>query len=302
MLINENTKIATLLKAHPKALDKIISLSPKFTKLRNPILRKLMAGRTSIAMAAKIGSCHPTDFFEVLKPLGFTAEENHKEVPDINGEEVLPDFIKNMDKSKLVELDVRPIINGDGDPLSLIIKTVKDLPAGNVLKIINSFEPTPLISMLGKKGFKSYIKNIDSNTVHAYFYKTADDENPNFEVANDKAEDWEGILKKYEGNIIEIDVRHLEMPLPMHTILDNLKFLPNDKALLVQHKRIPVFLLPELKDLEVDYRIKEEPDGAVWLLLFKEILCLTVIQICLPPALPTLKQCFLFICMPEPFF
>ncbi len=270
MLINENTKIATLLKAHPKALDKIISLSPKFTKLRNPILRKIMAGRTSIAMAAKVAGCNPADFFATLKPLGFQEEEVSKAVPDINGEAELPEFIKNLDINKIVELDVRPIIEKNADPLTLILKNIKELPVGNILKIINSFEPTPLISMLGKKGFKSYIKNIDPATVYAYFYKTKAEQNITDEAVNSTTEDWDYFLKKYEGNIIEIDVRHLEMPLPMHTILDNLKALPKEKALLVQHKRIPVFLLPELKDLEVDYRIKEEPDGAVWLLLFKE--------------------------------
>src|SRR5690606_27196399 len=57
MLINPQTKIATLLKHHPDALETIVMLSPDFKKLRNPILRKLMAGRTSIAMASKIGGC-----------------------------------------------------------------------------------------------------------------------------------------------------------------------------------------------------------------------------------------------------
>ncbi len=41
------------------------------------------------------------------------------------------------------------------------------------------------------------------------------------------------------------------MPLPMHTILEALKTLPNDKALFVYHKRIPVFLLPELEEQAV---------------------------------------------------
>ena len=52
MTINANTKIGTILKQHPAALDVIVSISPKFEKLRNPILRKLMAGRASIAMAS----------------------------------------------------------------------------------------------------------------------------------------------------------------------------------------------------------------------------------------------------------
>src|SRR5665213_2760982 len=71
MTINANTKIAAVLKQHPDALEAIISISPKFEKLRNPLLRKLMAGRSSISIASKMGGCSINDFFTKLKPLGF---------------------------------------------------------------------------------------------------------------------------------------------------------------------------------------------------------------------------------------
>jgi len=60
------------------------------------------------------------------------------------------------------------------------------------------------------------------------------------------------------------------MPLPMHTIMDALQTLPKDKALFVYHKRIPVFLLPELEALQFSYRIKEIRDGEVNLLIYKD--------------------------------
>ena len=76
-------------------------------------------------------------------------------------------------------------------------------------------------------------------------------------------------MLKYSGNMETIDVRKMEMPLPMHAILEALDHLPAGKALFVNHKRIPVFLLPELTDREMDYRIKEIADGNVHLLIFK---------------------------------
>jgi len=57
--------------------------------------------------------------------------------------------------------------------------------------------------------------------------------------------------------------------MPMMNILEALEVLPNDKALYVHHKRIPVFLLTELKERNFDYRIKEVQDGEVYLLIFK---------------------------------
>lgn len=55
----------------------------------------------------------------------------------------------------------------------------------------------------------------------------------------------------------------------MMTILEALDVLADDQALYVYHKRIPVFLLPELQERKFDYRIKKIGDGEVYLLIFK---------------------------------
>ena len=66
MTINAHTKIAHILKQNAQALDALISISPKFEKLRNPLLRKVMAGRTTLAAASKLGGCSMEDFFKKL--------------------------------------------------------------------------------------------------------------------------------------------------------------------------------------------------------------------------------------------
>lgn len=66
-----------------------------------------------------------------------------------------------------------------------------------------------------------------------------------------------------------VDVRNLEMPKPMMTILELIEKLPQGNALFVFHKRIPVFLLPELKNRGFDFRIKEINENQVHLLIFK---------------------------------
>jgi uncharacterized protein (DUF2249 family) len=164
---------------------------------------------------------------------------------------------------------VRPIIDSGADPLSSIVAKVKSIPKGGILKIINSFEPTPLISLLKKQGFESFVDTIDDNVVETYFYKTGDEAlKINQEETN--AEDWDALVKKFEGKITNVDVRHLEMPMPMMSILSSIENLPEENALFVYHKRIPVFLLPELKERKFDYRIKEEAPNEVRLLIFKD--------------------------------
>ncbi len=267
MIINANTKISKILKQNPEALEAIISINPKFEKLRNPLLRKLMAARTSIGMASKIGGFSVEKFFEKLLPLGFEADRNTLE--ETKEKTKLPAFFNSLKPEQIVDLDVRPIIEAGKDPLSLIVEKVKSIPKGSALKIINSFEPTPLISLLKKQGFESFVDAIDDQLVETYFYKIGDEALAINEPEN-KAEGWDELLKHFEGKMQTVDVRNLEMPQPMMTILESIEELPAGNALFVYHKRIPVFLLPELKERKFDYRIKEEAPNEVRLMIFKD--------------------------------
>ncbi|HNA34565.1 MAG TPA: DUF2249 domain-containing protein, partial [Flavobacteriales bacterium] len=83
------------------------------------------------------------------------------------------------------------------------------------------------------------------------------------------SDDFDARVEQFADRTTTIDVRHLEMPLPMLTILDALEHLPEGHALYVDHKRIPVFLLPELEERGFEYRVKEIADGDVKLFIFK---------------------------------
>ena len=137
------------------------------------------------------------------------------------------------------------------------------------MKIINTFEPTPLINVLQKQGFDSYVDPSNDQLIETYFFKTQPSVSPGVGPGIDHSTDWEHILKRFEERLQSIDVRELEMPMPMMTILEALNRLPDDKALYVYHKRIPVFLLTELRERNFDYRIKELSDHDVHLIIFK---------------------------------
>lgn len=265
-MINANTRIAAILKQEPSALEAIISLSPKFNKLRNPLLRKLMASRTSLSMASRIGGCRVEDFFTLLEPHGFVADRSVTAEKE-EGPGDLPAFMQSPGKA-VVELDVRPIIESGRDPFRDITGRLKELGAGEVLKLVNSFEPLPLIQVLGRQGYEYYVERIDENLVNTYFHKTATSGTVE-KQSQPSGEDWERIMQRFGENVEQIDVRALEMPLPMMTILEALEKLPAEKALFVHHKRIPVFLLPELAERKFDYRIKEIGENEVHLLIFK---------------------------------
>ncbi|HRK55642.1 MAG TPA: DUF2249 domain-containing protein [Cyclobacteriaceae bacterium] len=265
--INANTKIAYLIKAHPDALEAIISINSKFQKLRNPLLRKVLAGRTSIAMASKMAGCKVNDFFLKLKPLGFEIDADSISVEEKRSP--LPAFITTLTKGQIIDLDVRETLASGKDPLNLILDKVKSVQSGQALKIINTFEPVPLIKMLEKKGFVTYADVISDDLVETYFYKKSDKAGIDVAPTESANHGWEEVIQRFSDRLVTIDVRALEMPQPMLTILSELDKLPGESALYVYHKRIPVFLLPELTDKKFDYRIKEISDGEVHLLIFR---------------------------------
>lgn len=271
MVISPQTKISVILKENPKAVDAIVSINPHFEKLRNPILRKILASRVTIADAARIGNATVATFFEKLEPLGFTTENDS--VSAIKTAAPVQPEKKEMPAdipTEMVELDVREAIETGNDPFNLIMDGVKNLQANQALKLINTFEPTPLISILNKRGYQHFVEEKSADLVYTYFYQTVSNstekvtETPKPESKNS----FQKIQHNFDGLLREIDVRNLEMPLPMTTILETLEDLQPGEALFVIHKRVPQFLLPQLAERGFDYVHQDIEPGRVDLIIY----------------------------------
>ncbi len=274
MDISANTKISELIKANPASIDAIVSINKHFEKLRNPILRKILASRVTIADAAKIGGCTVNDFFKKLAPLGFTVSTDATPKIDESGTlKEKPDFMKQISTKKIITLDVRPDIASGKDPFQRIMQKVSALSPDDVLLIINTFEPVPLINILKKKEFEHYTEIDADKVVHTYLKPGADKKiTLSTEIDTPtihEAKVFEEKLNHFTGRIKEIDVRDMEMPMPMMTILQELETLPEGMALFVHHKKVPQYLLPELKERNFSWLIKEVETGNVKLLIYR---------------------------------
>lgn len=245
MKINKDTKISKILKENTETIDVIASINKHFNKLRNPVLRKILASRVSIADAAKIGGSSVDVFFEKLAPLGFEVETQTEEKYTNKKNIIKMDTFK---KENIIQMDVRPTIKSGNDPFKEIMETIKTLPEDAVLEIVNVFEPIPLINNLRDKGFLSFTERPHEGEVHTFFKKTKQiivNDIPKQEQAD--LSEFELKVAEFGENIKTIDVRHLEMPMPMATVLEEVENLSENIGLFVQHKRIPQFLLPELE-------------------------------------------------------
>lgn len=71
--------------------------------------------------------------------------------------------------SKFKRFDVRPLLQRGGEPLPEILRRVEALETGAGLIVIAPFLPSPLIELLGSKGFQSKIERGQASWI-VYFW------------------------------------------------------------------------------------------------------------------------------------
>jgi uncharacterized protein (DUF2249 family) len=265
LTITPSTRISAILKAYPQALEAIVNIAPPFSKLRNPVLRRLLAGRVSVQDAARIGKCTLVDFYNAFQP--FCSSLEGFDTPDVCTTKDTAVF-SAAQKSISRLLDVRETIAAGDDPFRLIMDELSRLSEGQLLRLVNSFEPTPLLRILEKKGF-SYEINSEDGLVTTWIARTTA---ARVAASRDpllvSPEVFAQRLSEFGKAVREVDVRQLEMPGPMLLILDELTRLEDSHALLVQHKKIPLLLLPELEEKSFQYNIADD-GGHIRMLIYR---------------------------------
>lgn len=274
MQIDSNTKISELIKHNRDSIEAIASLSKPLEKLRNPLLRKIMASRVTIAEAAKMGNFPVDKFILSLQHLGF---EYIQTTPLTEDHDPTPAWLESLTQDQIDYFDVRSMIDEGNDPLKLILQRFKKTADGHALCIISSFIPTPLIRLLNKDNIYTYTLAKSKSEYHSFFYRSSDrqqklsPESTNEDTAGVSmitAEQFYSKLALFNSQCItEIDVRDLEMPLPMHTILESLQTLEKDHILYIHHKRIPIYLLQEISGQNYDIHISEIDEDNVKILI-----------------------------------
>lgn len=274
--ISAQTKISELIKENSSAIDAIASLAKPLEKLKNPILRKIMASRVTIAEAAKMSGVKVEDFERVLSPLGFFFENSNTTRDHSSTHNPRPSWLEKAPASHTVYYDVRPIIDNGADPLKEILHRFKEIEPGHILCIINSFVPTPLVHLLKQeKAEDAFVEEKNEKEFLTYFLKKGKQvesvpHSSGEKVWMDNDQQFEAIYSTFSDSQIQhIDVRHLEMPEPMQAIINARQDLPQDSALFVSHKRVPVYLLDELAEKEYEIHIRNVEDGDVKMLIFR---------------------------------
>lgn len=250
-MITAQTRISEVLQEHPELLPVLISASPAFEKLKNPMLRKVMPKLVTVQQAAGMAGLQVEDLLGKLQtavgqvPAGQNA---------ISGSGSLlgtpaPAWIH---AGVSAELDVRPLLQCGEEPFSQIQKVAAAVPAGQKFLLLAPFEPVPLYQALGKKGFAAWCEQSgEVFRVHFYRCATVQSTPEPGEPASGTPGDWTFDL---EITIPET----LEPPEPMMRVLSALEQLRPGQALMVHHVRRPVYLLQRLEEMGHRVEVVEE--------------------------------------------
>lgn len=168
IIITPETKLGKLLDEYPQLEEELISISPTYSKLKNPILRKTVGKVASLRQVAEVGEIPVADLINRLrKHVGICEEFVADNLSEKNIEK--PDWI-NSDKIT-TSLDARPIIESGGHPLEQVMKELVELENGKVYELITPFVPSPLLDVVRNKGYQVWSETVADNLVKNYFVK-----------------------------------------------------------------------------------------------------------------------------------
>jgi TusA-related sulfurtransferase len=161
-----------------------------------------------------------------------------------------------------VDVDVRPTLRAGNEPFGQIMAAVNALAPGQGLRLYATFKPTPLLHVLGSRGFTHEAREIEGGDWEVLFTPGG----PADTTADAPAADGGG---EWPSPVRHLDNRDLDPPEPMVRILAALENMAPGEVLSALLCREPVFLFPQLAKRGHVWRGGFEPDGATYKVLVR---------------------------------
>jgi uncharacterized protein (DUF2249 family) len=161
------------------------------------------------------------------------------------------------------ELDVRPILRSGGEPFQEIMGAVAALRPDQGLRLLATFKPTPLFSVMASKGFSHEAREIGGGDWEVLFRPQGAalaDAPP--AVTAPEGEAWPAPAQN-------LDNRELDPPEPMVRILAATEAMREGEVLEALLCREPMFLFPELAMRGHAWSGAFEPDGKTYRILVR---------------------------------
>lgn len=272
-MIRANDRVSQVLARDATLIDVFIGLSPAFERLRAPGVRKVMTRLVTVEQAARMGgvelelllsrlNAHLADAAQAQLPRidQPTASSAPEPEPPLSN---MPRALAAIKDSDIVVVDVRDELRAGREPFSQIMGSLRIRPEHGALCVRAIFEPVPLYAVMQRQHLAHWTERLADDDWKVWFYpETA--EQPEPAVQSAAAEES---VSDLEANVIVLDVRGLEPPVPMMRTLEALEQLPQGATLVQLNVRVPQFLLPLLEQRGFSYEIREQDEDLVRLFI-----------------------------------
>ena len=259
MTILGKTKIKDALKEYPKLKDILINLSPKFKKLDNSLVFKMISKWATFNDIAKVGNLSICEILHTVNKAIGNEEDVYKSFPECIKEEPekfsekKPEWMKDVKQFLL--FDARET---DGFFLPELIQKMKELKPGEALNVINEFDPVPLKRMLEEENYEFYTEKTD---VDEYLVTVKYKEQEHLTNEN-----WKDYVAQFE----ELNVIGMKVD-PFETIIKKAQSIPEGKGFTLVQMFEPTPLINMLEQMGFEYFSRQESMFRFKIYFFKTI-------------------------------
>lgn len=247
--ISATDRVSDVIAREEALVEIFVRHAPQFERLRSRTLRRVMARLVTVEQAARMGGV-PVDL--LLRDLndaleapagGDTAVACAK--PPV-APEPAPARDDYPSDREVVEVDVREDLRAGREPFSKIMAAVGVLRPDQVLRVRAIFEPVPLFTALGKRGFTHASRQEGPDDWSVWFWRAEP------AVAGPPAAPAEQQpapeAPSLDAATVWLDVRGLMPPEPLMRTLAALDTLPDGHQLVHVNARVPELLFPMLAE------------------------------------------------------
>ena len=185
LLVNEDSPLSKALELHLDVLEYIVSLDPHdFTRLRNPLMRKLIPPRITLRRVATMAGADVVEMLEQIHRIAGSPLYDEEldllrgRVPSntaeraVTSDPVLPDWAM-VGRPVLVDL-LASDSRLDADPMLPINRALNTNPVGTVVLIKHRWEPQPLYDVWDRIGVEHFASQIKEDEWWIVVRKTKD--------------------------------------------------------------------------------------------------------------------------------
>lgn len=249
--VQADDRVNDVLARDEALVEVFIRHSEHFAKLRNRTMRKVMGRLVTVDDAARIADVPVEALVRDLNsalgiegPVAAGPRANAPGSPAAGAPSVRPA------DAPVVEVDVREDLRAGREPLARIMGAVGSLQDGEVLLVRATFQPVPLLTVLGKRGFVNESVEHGPDDWSVWFWRDATPskgESPSAPVSSAMPAAFAGATID-DDKTVWLDVRGLQPPEPLMRTMTALETLPEGHQLIQLNSRVPQLLLPMLAE------------------------------------------------------